>query len=347
MNLVREDMRAVIAMVLAACAATSAPVAPPRVDAPPSPPSEAEIKRLSYAVLDAYDRGEVAVVETLLAPELLHFEGGEPSTRDKELAQLRKRKPGGPHIAKRTWDSEHVQARTDDAVFIGKATEIQGGNETKGGYRYVGWYTLHWVRRGGAWQLRLWQWMRGGETSIRDSWNDIYRNGVGYNREPNRLLVETVKGKQPGIALDVAMGQGRNAVFLATQGWKVTGVDISDEGLRIARDEADKRGLTLQTVNTNIDAYDFGIAKWDLVTMIYATANVGWIEKIKPSLGPGGLFVVEFFAIDDEAEGGFKRGQLAKLFASGFDILRDDLVEGVPDWAMDHAKLVRFVARKR
>jgi ubiquinone/menaquinone biosynthesis C-methylase UbiE len=144
------------------------------------------------------------------------------------------------------------------------------------------------------------------------------------------------------------MGQGRNALHLAAQGWKVTGVDISDEGLRMAREEAAKRRLALEAVNANIDEYDFGKNRWDLVTMIYATNKVAWIEKAKPSLKPGGLFVVEFFANDGvNTSQGFAPGQLAKLFATGFEILRDEVVEDAPDWAMDRAKLVRFVAKKK
>lgn len=347
-------MRAVVVAAFAAACGTTPH--PPRAPAPAAAPAEpaaaplteAELKQKSYAVLLAYDHADVRAFEAATAPELWHWEGGKPRSRAEELATLAKRRPGAPAIARRTWEDESVQLGPDRAVFIGKATEIQGGNESKGGYRYVGWYLLEWGRHGGDWKLRLWTWQRGGDSSLRDGWNDIFRNGVGYNREPNALLVETVRGKRPGTALDVAMGQGRNALFLASQGWKVTGVDISDEGIRLAREEADRKKLTLQTVNTNIDGYDFGTAKWDLVTMIYAGNDTAWIEKIKPSLKKGGLFVVEYFAHDPEMghDDGFQRGQLAKLFPDGYTILRDDLVEGVPDWAMDRAKLVRFVARK-
>ncbi len=72
-------------------------------------PSEEDIKRLSHELLDAYDRGDVAAVEPRLAPELLHFEGGHGTTRDEELAQLRKRKPGSAYIASRTWEEERVR----------------------------------------------------------------------------------------------------------------------------------------------------------------------------------------------------------------------------------------------
>jgi SAM-dependent methyltransferase len=342
-------MRAAVLLVLVACATPrTAPVvsaAPPQT---PAPPSEAEIKRLSYAVLEAYDKADVPVLEAAFAADLWHFEGGKPSSRDDELSMVKKRVGKAPHFAKRTWSDESVQLRGNDAVFVGKATEVQGGNDIKGGYRYVGWYLLQWVRAGDAWKLRLWTWQRGGEASLRDNWNDIYRNDVGFLKEPNKLLVETVKGKRPGTALDIAMGQGRNALYLASQGWKVTGVDIADEGLRMAREEADKRKLPLTTVNTDLDKYDFGVAKWDLVALIYA-GNIAWVEKAKQSVKPGGLIVVEFFAYDEETDvtNGFKQGQLAKTLGDGFDVLRDDLIEDAPDWARDRAKLVRFVARKK
>jgi SAM-dependent methyltransferase len=320
--------------------------------APRTPPSEAAITKLSQDVLDAYDRGDVPALEAALAPELVHFEGGQPSSRDDELAALRKRKPGAPHIATRTWDKVSVRAFADSAVYVGRATEQQGGNESKGGYKFVGWYLLEWVRAGAGddWKLRVWTWHRGGEQSKRDTWNEIFRNGLGYEKAPNKLLVETIQGKRPGTALDVAMGQGRNALHLASLGWKTTGVDISDEGIRLARAEAEKRKLALETVNADIDKYDFGKNKWDLVTMIYAGDDAAWIEKIKPSLKKGGLFIVEYFAKTDDKgpnDGGFAAGQLAKLFADGFEILRDEVVEGVPDWALDKAQLVRFVAKKK
>jgi SAM-dependent methyltransferase len=329
-------------------AAAAMPAEAEPVKAQPRPVTEEEIKQLSYELLDAWDRGDVAKMEELLAPEFLHFEAGHGLDREENLKVLRNRRPGAPYIATRAWEDERVRIHGDIAMFTGKATEREGGNDKKGNYKYVGWYLLEWARHGDAWKARLWTWHRGGEDETRSHWNSIYREGVGFERKPNRLLVEAIKGKRPGIALDLAMGQGRNALHLAAQGWKVTGVDISDEGLRLAREEATKRKLALETINANIDTYDFGKNRWDLITMIYAGANVPWVEKVKPALRPGGLFIVEFFAREPDAlRGGFAPGQLAKMFADGFEILRDEVVEDEPDWAKDRAKLVRFVARKR
>jgi len=355
-------MRVAVAVSVLALACTHppapsvrAPGPPPSPDvsaavpAPRTPPTEAEILQRSHDVIDAFDRGDVPTVAAALGADFVHFEGGEPTERAAELDQMAKRKPEAPHIATRAWSHEHVYAHPDSAVFIGEAAEHMAGNDSHGGFNYDGWYTLAWRRDGNDWKLSLWTWRKGGSAAERDTWNEIFRNSIGFNHEPNRLLVETVKGKKPGKALDVAMGQGRNAIYLASQGWKVTGVDFSDEGLRLAQATAAARKLRLDVVNADVKGYDFGTAKWDLVTMIYAGDDVTWIDKIKPSLKRGGLFIVEYFHKDVGLgqKDGFATGQLAALFADGFEIVRDDVVEDAPDWAVDKSTLVRFVARKR
>ncbi|HEV7557395.1 MAG TPA: methyltransferase domain-containing protein [Kofleriaceae bacterium] len=329
-------MRAAVPVLMAACA-----------HAPAIPPQPQAITDLSHSTIEAYDRGDVPALAARLDPTFVRFEGGEPAVRDKVLDRLAKRNPKAPHIGSRTWSHEHTYVHPDSAVFIGEASERMAGNDVHGGYNYEGYYTLAWRRIDSEWKLVLWTWKTAGEAAERDNWNETFRNSIGFNHEPNRLLVDTVKGATPGTALDVAMGQGRNALYLASQGWKVTGVDFSDEGLRLAHKAATEKHLELETENADLTKYDFGVAKWDLVTMIYAGADVAWIDKIKRSLKPGGLFVAEYFHNGDDVKDGFDTGQLAKLFADGFDILRDDVVDDVPDWGMDKAKLVRFVAKKR
>jgi SAM-dependent methyltransferase len=352
-------MRLAFALALAAC--TSA--APPPVKCPspppcaqcaplppePVPPTEAWIKQRSYDVLVAFDKADHASADGMLARDFVHFEGGWSESREKAVDALKKRKPGAPFIAKRTFEEEKVFIHPTAVLFTGKATETQGGNDAKGGYKYVGWYTLQWVPEGTAWKLRYWTWQRAGEHAQRDTWNDIYKNDVGFSKKPNQLLVDTIKGKKPGTALDLTMGQGRNALYLASQGWKTTGVDIADGGLRIAREEAAKRKLAVTMIEANIDTWDFGTNKWDLVTMIYAGPNQAkWAPKIKASLKKGGLFVLEYFAYDPDKgqDDGIKPGELAKLYED-FEIVRDDVVDDAPDWAVDRAKLQRFVARRK
>ena len=301
----------------------------------------------SHEILAAMDHRDLAAVEAVLSPDYVHFEG-DYTDRAHELAELRSRGPNAPHIGTRTWSHERVTVRPNDALVVGEALEHTAGNDVHGGYNYDGWYTFSWSRDGDAWKLTFLGWKSGGSAGKRAMWNEIFRNSIGFNHEPNRLLVDAVAHVRAGAALDVAMGQGRNALYLASHGWKVTGIDISDEGVLAARAVAAEKKVPLDAINVDIDRYDFGTNRWDLVTMIYATDNATWMEKIKPSLRKGGLLVLEYFALDpaNGKDDGLPPGKLAKIF-DGFDIVRDEVVDDVPDWASDRAKLERFVARKR
>lgn len=308
-------------------------------------PSDADLTARSHDLIDALDRGDLEAVEAALAPDFLVFEGGSPRDRESVIARITQRTAMTPYIAKRSWDAECVTRKGDALVFTGMAHEVQGGNDSHGGYLYDGWYFLRWVRCGDAWRVQLLTWQKA--STEREVWNETFQMDRGFSKEPNRLLVETVANMKPGAALELAMGQGRNALHLASKGWRVTGVDSSDEALRISREQATARGLELETVLADIDEWAVGESRFDLVTLFYAGDHGKWLEKIRTSLRTGGLVVVEGWAKQSpESPSGFGEGQLAKLFAD-FEILRDETVEDVPDWAFDKGKLVRFVARRR
>ena len=77
----------------------------------------------------------------------------------------------------------------------------------------------------------------------REVWNEVFTKRQGREFPHNKFLAETIKGRKPGRALDIGMGEGRNALFLATQGWEVTGFDISDVGVQLAREAAQEDRL--------------------------------------------------------------------------------------------------------
>jgi SAM-dependent methyltransferase len=321
--------------------ANAAAPAPPRALAVAS---DADVKAWSHAIIDAYDRGEVTPLEVALSPQFVHFEDGQSSSREEVLNRLRVRTPEDARIGSRTWEQEEVVSGPQGAVFVGKAIEHSVGNETHGGDEYVGFYELVWAPAGERYQVVLWSWQLGGRAVTRAFWDERYRHGTGFNKEPNQLLIEMSAKQKPGLALDLAMGQGRNALYLAEQGWQVTGVDFSSEATRQAEEQAAARDLELDILQQDIDTFDFGVGKWDLVTMIYATDNVDWIARSQRSLKRGGLFVYEFF--QDEGKG-VDSVRLAAMFRDGFEIVRNDVVRSTPDWARNAATLVRFVARKR
>jgi SAM-dependent methyltransferase len=177
------------------------------------------------------------------------------------------------------------------------------------------------------------------------SWDSRFLAESGFKPSANQLLIDEVKHRAPGDALDLLMGQGRNALYLARRGWRVTGIDISEIGLRIAREAAAKERLAIETICADIARCDLGTDRWDLVAMLYAGDSEQLVERVKSALRPGGLFVLEYFHADTGA--GWRTGQLAGLFGSEFELVRDEVVEDVADWTLRTQKLVRFVSRRQ
>jgi SAM-dependent methyltransferase len=300
------------------------------------------VRARTHELLVAYDHGDARRLDVDLATTFVHIDGSETTSRSDDLAAAGAQT--SPTIRARTWSEEKVFASPGVRIFRGLADEEPAGNEVHGNYHFTGWYTVLWVRDAGAWRAGMLTWQAAGHEA-ENTWNAIYAGHVGFTREPNRLLVTTVAGVRPGRALDVATGQGRNGLYLASLGWKVTGVDFAMEGLREAGEAAAAGKLSYEPVYANLSSYDFGVEKWDLVAMIYTPDHPDWVERVKPSIVHGGLFVLEFFARGPESPSGTDLAALEQSFA-GWQILRHEIVEDTPDWAQNRARLVRFVARR-
>lgn len=170
-----------------------------------------------------------------------------------------------------------------------------------------------------------------------------------FKTEPSAYLVRAIAGRTPGTALDVGMGQGRNALYLASQGWQVTGYDLSEGGMAAARAEADRHKLTVKTIRASHDDFDYGIERWDLIVMTYAATNMDdqrFLQRVRDSLKPGGIVVVEQFnAPPDNAA---NRGPANALFKS-FEGLRvihyEDTVDR-SEWGNALCRIGRITAEK-
>src|SRR6476646_1454842 len=87
--------------------------------------------------------------------------------------------------------------------------------------------------------------------------------------EPNRFLVRETEGLAPGRALDLACGEGRNALWLAARGWQVTAVDFSAVALDRGRERADRDGLTVDWVEGDVLEWVPPERGFDLVAILY------------------------------------------------------------------------------
>jgi SAM-dependent methyltransferase len=126
-----------------------------------------------------------------------------------------------------------------------------------------------------------------------DRWNRFYKSSQSnYNQEPNGFPMQVVVGRRPEVALDYAMGAGRNALYLAKLGWKVYGFDESDVAVAIAQKRAQELGLTLNTAAVADSGYDFGKERFDLILFSWAMPLVD-VKKVVDALKPGGMVVME------------------------------------------------------
>ena len=92
---------------------------------------------------------------------------------------------------------------------------------------------------------------------------------VRVEGRPQRLPGGRDRGSAPGRALDLACGEGRNAVWLAEQGWDATGVDFSDAGLDKGRRLAADRGVEVEWVCADATSWDPPADGYDLVAVFY------------------------------------------------------------------------------
>jgi 2-polyprenyl-3-methyl-5-hydroxy-6-metoxy-1,4-benzoquinol methylase len=85
--------------------------------------------------------------------------------------------------------------------------------------------------------------------------------------------MEMAKDRKAGTALDVGMGQGRNAIWLAQQGWDVTGFDPAEKAVALAQETAKMLGVRLETEIKGMEDFDFGERRWDLILFSYVGAR--------------------------------------------------------------------------
>jgi 2-polyprenyl-3-methyl-5-hydroxy-6-metoxy-1,4-benzoquinol methylase len=169
-----------------------------------------------------------------------------------------------------------------------------------------------------------------------------------FNQEPSAFLTRAVEGLTPGKALDVAMGQGRNSLFLARKGWQVTGYDVSSVGLAAAQRSAEKAGLKIETALKSHTDFDFGTDQWDLVVMVFPGTSMDDLEllrKIKASMKKGGMIVVEQF---NAPPGEGAKGPANALFRTWeeFRVVRYEDVVDKSDWGKMKARIGRIAAVK-
>lgn len=170
---------------------------------------------------------------------------------------------------------------------------------------------------------------------------------------PSRWLVENFDLLPRGVALDVAMGNGRNAVYLATRGFDVDGVDVRPAVVDAARTRSRQLGAPIRAVVGNVEdgSYIIPIETYDVI-VVFHYLHRPLFRDIRDGLKPGGVVVYQTYTTEQPRFGKptnpahlLKPGELQEAFED-FEILRYE--EGIEPATAHHPPqaLASIVARK-
>ena len=151
----------------------------------------------------------------------------------------------------------------------------------------------------------------GGPAHDAASWDARYAqaaqdSGSVWSLTPNATVASLLADAEPGTAVDLGAGEGRNAIWLAGRGWDVTAVDFSEAGLATGRTRAERLGLTLAWVRADVTTWS-PPGPVDLVLLAYlqlpGQVLRGVLERATTWLAPGGRLVVVGHDLDNLTRG--------------------------------------------
>jgi len=140
------------------------------------------------------------------------------------------------------------------------------------------------------------------------NWDERYSEpSFVYGTAPNEFLVSMADRIPQGKILSLAEGEGRNAVYLASLGYQVTGVDGSEVGLAKARQLADERGVAITTIHADLGEFVIEPEQWYGIIACYchvpSAIRIPLHQAAVRGLKPGGVFVLEAFSKEQLAYG--------------------------------------------
>jgi SAM-dependent methyltransferase len=128
------------------------------------------------------------------------------------------------------------------------------------------------------------------------------RKEFALGKEPNPFLKRHIHLLPKGRALDVATGEGRNAVFMAQNGFEVDAVDISEKGLKKARKLAREKRVKINTFLVDLDRFHIEKERYDLVANFYFLKR-RLIPRIRKGLKKGGKVIFQTYLLEHRTFG--------------------------------------------
>ncbi|TLD41158.1 MAG: tellurite resistance protein-related protein [Candidatus Jettenia ecosi] len=123
-----------------------------------------------------------------------------------------------------------------------------------------------------------------------------------YSKEPVEFLKEHIDILPKGKALDIAMGEGRNAIFLAKNGFDVDGCDISEVAINKAQKLAKENNVNIRAFVADMETYKLPKNTYDVIACFYYLQR-DIIPQIKEALKPGGMIIYETYTMENKERG--------------------------------------------
>ena len=140
---------------------------------------------------------------------------------------------------------------------------------------------------------------------------------------PSQFLVENIDLLPNGRVLDVAMGSGRNALYLAQRGFQVTGVDISNEAIDLALENAKEYSVDFEALAGDLEGdYQIDKESYDVI-ICFNYLHRSLMPKIKAGIRPGGMIVYETYLVDQPRFGKPRNPDFLLRHNELLDIFRD------------------------
>lgn len=139
-------------------------------------------------------------------------------------------------------------------------------------------------------------------------WDERYNiEEYAYGTSPNEFLENNFSSIPKGKVLSLAEGEGRNAVFLAKQGYAVTAVDASQVGLNKAKKLAEANNVHIDFILADLGNFDLGVSQWEGIVSIFcplpSSLRKDLYKNAILALKPGGVFLLESYTPDQLKHG--------------------------------------------
>ena len=134
------------------------------------------------------------------------------------------------------------------------------------------------------------------------SWDEKHTNSCDLKKPPSRFLVEQIERLSPGRALDLATGSGRNAIYLARNGYKVDAIDYSGVAVSQLKYFVNQQSLPVSVQQEDLTTFRIPGVTYDLI-INFNYLERSLIPQMIKGLKPGGMILFETYTIEQPRYG--------------------------------------------